>query len=89
MLSAKAFRLSLRDIFSPRVIVDTQETVGKFRQNIKATQSHMGEETHLSRDVAKLNGKGRPLWAGGKTPAGRSDGHEDFMLIRLYHGPVL
>ena len=58
-------------------LVDTQETVSKFKQNVKTAQSHMGEEPHLTRDVAKLNVKGSPLWAGRKTPVGQSDSQED------------
>jgi len=45
--------------FSPQVIADTHETVGKFRQKFKTAQSHTGEETHLPRGVAKLKGKER------------------------------
>ena len=33
--------------FSQRVIVDTQETLSKFKQNIKTAQSHMGEEKSI------------------------------------------
>ena len=57
--------------FSPQVIIDTQETVGKFRQKVKTAQSRAGDGTNFSRDVAKINGKerslgleGSPLWAG-------------------------
>ena len=51
--------------------------MSKFKQKVKTAQSRMGEETRLTRDVPKLNGKEVLLWAGRKPPAGRSDGHED------------
>ena len=51
--------------------------MGKFKQKVKTAQSRMGEETHLTRDVPKLNSKEILLWAGTKPPVGRSDSNED------------
>ena len=50
----------------------------------------MGEETRLTRDVPKLNGKEILLWAGRKPPgAGVTATRTLLTLIRLYHGLVL
>ena len=60
------------------------------KQNIKTAQSRMGEETRLTRDVPKLNGKEILLWAGRKPPgAGVTATRTLLTLIRLYHGLVL
>ena len=37
----------------------------------------VGEETHIFRDVAKLNGKEGPFWTDGRPRVGRREGHED------------
>ena len=63
--------------FSLQVIIDTEETVGKFRQKDKTAQSRAGDGTNFSRDVTKINGMERLLWAGGKPLVGGSDGHDD------------
>lgn len=52
VLSVQGLRLTLGDMPLQRVIVGSQEMVG--------------EETHISRDGARLNGKEKPLWAEGK-----------------------
>lgn len=75
--------------FSPLVLLNTQKSVGNFKQKIKTAQSHTREETDLSGDVAKLNIKERPLWAGGSPLWARVTVTRTLlMLIRLYHGFV-
>ena len=55
--------------FSQRVIVDTRETLSKFKQNIKTAQSHMGEEKSIGRgpEPAEVPGKFGLLGAGDRS----------------------
>lgn len=59
------------------VILNTQKSVGNFKQKVKTAQSHTREETDLSRDVEKLSIKEGPLWAGENSLVGKSDSNKD------------